>query len=141
MKHEKSCGAVVFTVKDGAVKYLLIKSIRGAVGFPKGHMETGESEIETALREVREEVGLEITLIEGFRTEEEYLIYAENCIKKKVVYFLGRYDNQDFAYQRDELSDAFLVDYATAMELCKFNSTKRILTEANDFLTQSYDGL
>ena len=41
--YEKSAGAVVYTVSDGKIKYLLIKSQNGDVGFPKGHIEQGET--------------------------------------------------------------------------------------------------
>lgn len=44
MKHEKSCGAVVFTREGGTVRYVIAESIRHFFGFPKGHVETGESE-------------------------------------------------------------------------------------------------
>ena len=63
MKHEKSCGAVVFTKIDGEIKYLLISNIGGVYGFPKGHVECDETEAETALREVYEETHLKINLI------------------------------------------------------------------------------
>ena len=53
---------------------------------------------------------------------------------QKIVYFLGEYCNQQFAYQKEELTDALLLDYETAMSLFQFESSKRILTEANDFL-------
>ena len=57
--YENSCGAVVFRDIRGEVRYLLIKNKRSAHwGFPKGHIEPGETKEETALREVLEETGL-----------------------------------------------------------------------------------
>ena len=67
-------------------------------------------------------------------SEEEYHIPQKENTKKRVVYFLGEYCNQDFTYQREELSDALLLDYESAMKLFQFESSKRILTEANNFL-------
>lgn len=52
---EKTCGSVMFTRENGIKKYLLIKNDSGHIGFPKGHVEYGESEAETAEREVFEE--------------------------------------------------------------------------------------
>ena len=135
MNYEKSCGAVVFTKIDNCIKYLLIQNLTGIYGFPKGHVEDGESEIQTALREVFEEVGIKVELINGFRTEDEHLIPHKENTMKKIVYFLGEYSNQDFSYQKEELSNAELVDYETALTLFQFESSKRILKEANDFLT------
>ena len=134
MNYEKSCGAVVFTIVDNCIKYLLIQNRNGIYGFPKGHVEKGESETETALREVYEEVGIKVKLIDGFRTEDEYLISKKSNIIKHIVYFLGEYYNQKFNYQKEELSDAKLVDYETAVTLFQFESSKRILKEVNDFL-------
>ena len=74
MQHEKSCGAVVFTRTDKGVKYLLIANLKGIYGFPKGHVEAGETEEQTALREIREETGLRVTLVPGFRAVDEHLI-------------------------------------------------------------------
>ena len=47
MRYEKSCGAVVYTVRDGTFLYLLIRNRSGHIGFPKGHVELGEDERES----------------------------------------------------------------------------------------------
>ena len=134
MKYEKSCGAVVFTREGGEIKYLVIKSLTGIYGFPKGHVEQGETEEETALREVLEETGISVALLSGFRVEEEYPLPQKEDTIKQVVYFLGEYCDQEPRYQASELSDAVLVDYETAMSLFQFDSSRRILTEADKFL-------
>ena len=134
MKYEKSCGAVVFTREGGEIKYLVIKSLTGIYGFPKGHVEQGETEEETALREVLEETGILVSLLSGFRVDEEYPLPQKEDTIKRVVYFLGEYCDQEIRYQASELSDAVLVDYETAMSLFQFDSSRRILTEADKFL-------
>jgi 8-oxo-dGTP pyrophosphatase MutT (NUDIX family) len=55
---EHSSGGVVARKMDGNVHLLLIRDPYGKWGFPKGHVENGESSLEAALREVREETGL-----------------------------------------------------------------------------------
>ena len=135
LNYEKSCGAVVFTKINNNIKYLLIQNLEGIYGFPKGHVEDGESEMQTAIREVFEEVGIKVDLLNGFRTEDEHLIPNKEKTIKKIVYFLGEYNNQKFNYLKEELSNAELVDYETALTLFQFDSSKRILKEANDFLT------
>ena len=136
MNYEKSCGAVVFTRIENEIKYLLIQNLEGIYGFPKGHVEQGETEMETALREVFEEVGIKVKLIEGFKTEDEHFIPQKENTIKKIVYFLGEYYNQKFIYQKEELSNALLVDYSTAIKLFQFESSVRILKEANEFLNK-----
>jgi 8-oxo-dGTP pyrophosphatase MutT (NUDIX family) len=134
MIYEKSCGAVVFTKIDGEIKYLLISNLQGIYGFPKGHIEGQETEEETALREVYEETNLRIELIDGFRTTDEHFIPQKKDTVKQITYFLGVFENQNVLYQREELSGACLVSYAEAMELFQFESSRRILTEANEYL-------
>ncbi len=134
MIYEKSCGAVVFTRINNEIKYLLISNLTGIYGFPKGHVEQGETEEQTALREVFEETGVTVRLLPGFRTVDEHPIPQKENTIKQIVYFLGEYHNQEFHYQKEELTDALLVDYETATSLFQFDNSKRVLTEANNFL-------
>ena len=135
MPLELSCGAVVFTRVDGELRYLVIRSPDGLFhSFHKGHMEPGETEQETALREIREEVGLRPQLIEGFRMEDEHPLPKKPGVIKQVVYFLVEYEDQEISYQKEELLSAPLVSYEEAVELFAFESSKRILTEAHHFL-------
>lgn len=137
MIYEKSCGAVVFTKIENKIKYVLIQNQTGIYGFPKGHMEKGETEVETALREIKEEVALKVNLIDGFRVEDEHLLPSKENTMKKLVYFLGEYSNQEIIYQKEELTSAQLIDYDSAMKLFQFESSRRILKQANDFLMKN----
>ena len=132
MKQEKSCGAVVFTRENGAIRYVIIESISHFLGFPKGHVEDGETEEETARREVLEETGLAISLIDGFRMEDTYsFVLRDETIEKQVVFFLGEYENQQPRAQESELSAIHLFDYSTALASLKFDMQKKILKAAH----------
>ena len=64
MHHEKSCGALVLRrdEESGKPYILMIRHKNGGHrSFPKGHMERGETEYMTAIREVFEETGLKIS--------------------------------------------------------------------------------
>ena len=132
-KLERSCGAVVFTRKVGLIQYVIIRSLAGRYGFPKGHVEPGETEEETALREIREEVGLRPRLIPGFRTEDEFLLPQKprDAEKRKGGVLQNRRP------LRSELRSAALMPCAAAMETLEFENIRRILTEANEFLSRS----
>ncbi len=134
MHTEKSCGAVVFTKTDGETKYLLIQNRNGIYGFPKGHVEGNETEIETALREVREETGLSVALLPGFRTEDAHPVREKEDTMKYITYFVGYYEDQTPVYQKSELLSAALYTYEEAMGLFQRESAKRILAEADAFL-------
>ena len=136
MKIEKSCGAVVFTKDDGAIRYVIIESKEGFFGFPKGHIEGNETEEETALREIYEETGLDVELIDGFRTEDSHPFTKNGETRiKHVVYFLAEYSDQSPKAQESELNSIHLMDYNTAVSAFQFESSKRILSKANEYLT------
>ena len=86
--YRKSCGVIPFRWNNGEKEYLILLQTNNCWSFPKGHMEAGEREEETALRELREETGLEAQLIPGKRMVSEYDI-PPFC-RKQVVLFLGR---------------------------------------------------
>lgn len=134
---EKSCGTVLFTKKDGVIHYLLIKSTnmsgRSTVGFPKGHVEAGESEAETALRETWEETSIKGEIIPGFRRETEYRIHGGR--RKRVVYFVASYNGEEPARNGDFESFEYLsLPFEEAHEVLSFGNMKRILTSANAFI-------
>lgn len=134
MKCEKSCGAVVFMKINNEVRYVLVQQSEGFHGFPKGHMEDGETEEQTALREIFEEIGIRPQIVKGFRTVDEHMIPKKADTIKEIVYFLAEYTNQKIVVQKDELLDAKLLPYAEAYNTFEYESSKRILKEANSFL-------
>ena len=136
MKTEKSCGAVVFTRTDEGIKFVIIANEVGYYGFPKGHTEDGETELETAHREILEETGLDVNFIEGFRTTDAHPHIREGRppVMKDMVYFLAEYSEQELTAQEGEVSEIRLMTYEEAMEKFQFESSRRILREANDFL-------
>jgi len=140
LRYEKSCGAVVYCQKENDIKYLLVCEHSGIWVFPKGHMKDGESEHETAFREVKEETGLEVTFVEGFQIKDEHNLAREgrpNKIKQ-TIYFLAKYEGQKFVPQESEISQIVLVDFETAMATLQFDSFKKILAQAHSFLEQKH---
>ena len=136
MRISKSCGAVVFTRTKDGIKYVITEELNGVVGFPKGHVEETETEEETALREVFEETGLTVNMIKGFRTEDSYPI-PDTDIQKFIVYFLAEYEGQAPVPQETEIGKIYVVPFDEAMRLINYESSKRILREADDFLMNS----
>lgn len=134
MKKEKSCGVVAYKTIDNVNYYLLIRAYNGDVGFPKGHVEAGESEIETAVRELKEETNAEVEIIPGFRREMEYVIPSKKNVSKEVVYFLGKCTYDHIIPQRKEISEARFVPYQEATEMITFEDSRRILEDAEDMI-------
>lgn len=134
MNYEYSAGAVVYTEIDGERHYVIIRSREGIGGFPKGHLEKGETERQAALREVREETGLEVRLLHGFRAVDEYPLPYRKDTRKRVTYFLADYRDQTPVPQESELTDIRLLPFPKAIKALPFPASRRILREADTFL-------
>ena len=125
---------VVFTRKENNIYFAIVKSLEGYYGFPKGHIEGNETEEETALREIYEEIGIRAQIITGFRTIDEHPVPNKKDVIKRIIYFVAEYDKQQLCYQEDELEGAYLMTYEEAMDAFQFESSKRILNEAKKFI-------
>lgn len=133
--NEKSCGAVVFVRENDGIKYLLIRDRNYSCGVPKGHVEKGENEIQTALREIEEETGIKATLLDGFREEIEYTM--PNGKSKRVVYFLGEYSGQTPSHVEGfETNEYMLLDFDKAIDALTYDNVKQVLKKANEFINK-----
>lgn len=126
-KLEKSCGVVVFN--DDTV--LLVKHNSGHYGIPKGHVELGETETETAKREVKEETNIDCEIIDGFRSVITYSP-KENVIKD-VVFFAGKALSFDTIKQDIEISEVKFVPIDEAVDLVEYDDMKKVVKEAIEF--------
>lgn len=86
---EKSCGVLPYRVVDGQREFLLVfEQFSQCWSVPKGHMEVGETEIQTALRELQEETGL--TAVVDAERYASIVYPISQVAKKEVKFFLGR---------------------------------------------------
>ena len=138
MPTEYCSGAVVFTRENGGIQYLIIRSLKGIYCFPKGHMEPGETEEETALREIREEVNLHVRLLDGFRMETAYPLVLENKphVTKYITFFLAEYEGQTPHALEGEVMSQQLMTYEEAMASFQMENHKQVLREAHAYLTR-----
>lgn len=123
MKYEKSCGAIV--IEDG--KVLLVKHNAGHLDFPKGHVEEGETEFETAIREVKEETNIDIKIEKENRYISEYS--PKEDVMKTVIYFLGEKIGGEDKPQIEEVSDVEWVDVNKAVERITHQRSKDIMMQ------------
>ncbi|MBQ4363770.1 MAG: NUDIX domain-containing protein [Oscillospiraceae bacterium] len=129
MTHEKSCGAVVCRRHHGNLEVLLVKHINsGHWSFPKGHTEEGETEQETATREVKEETGVDIIIDPTFRETVTY--YPRKDTQKVVVYFLAATKKYDTHAQEGEIAEVRWVDVGFAKDLLTYENDKALLNRA-----------
>lgn len=127
--YEKSCGGIIFYKTRRNTKILLVKNNNGRYwSFPKGHIEEGETEQETAVREIKEETGLDVTLIKGFREVSEYCPFGK--IRKRVVFFLARAFTDNVVKQDEEIDSFIWVDLQQARKMCTYDNDLRIIEKA-----------
>ena len=131
--YESSCGAIVFRKERNDTYYLLIRNRRSTHwGFPKGHVEPGESNEETAMREVLEETGIDIVILPGFSKRSEYTIHGK--IEKSVVIFLAKTEQTDYSMQEEEIEECGWFGYESAMKTLNYENDKRILSQARQYM-------
>lgn len=129
MTYEKSCGAIVYRKFHGNTEILLIKHVNsGHWSFPKGHVEAGETEAQTAQREVKEETGIDIIVDTSFRETVQY--YPRKDTQKVVVYFLGKAKNHDFVAQEEEIAAIRWIEIGQASSLLTYENDKTIVAKA-----------
>lgn len=131
MAIEKSAGAVVF-FRGKQIEYLMLLSTYW--GFPKGLVDPGEDERTTALREIREETGLDATLLDGFRVLDRYWYRrGKERIQKQAVYFLAEAHSRDTQISWEHKDSAWL-PFDAAIARLEFEGLRETLRKANEFL-------
>ncbi|MCI5773249.1 MAG: NUDIX domain-containing protein [Erysipelotrichaceae bacterium] len=124
MNRELSCGAIVIHGDD----ILLIKSIYGHWGFPKGHQENGENDQQTAIREVKEETNIDINILADTYFSNEYS--PKKDVIKEVRYFIATCLNDVIKHQESELTNAKWVNIADVLDYLTFDNDKDIFIKA-----------
>ncbi len=124
-KQEKSCGAIVFN--DG--KILVEHMAGGHYSIPKGHVEKADaSEEATAKREIKEETGLLVSIVPGFRIHSAYSPRAGRF--KEVIWFIAETNQTEFTLQEEEVSDAYWLKPEDALIVLSHDSDRDIVNQA-----------
>jgi 8-oxo-dGTP pyrophosphatase MutT (NUDIX family) len=134
-----SAGGVAFRLNDAQIEVAIcaVKPSR-RWQIPKGLIDAGERDEEAALREVREEAGIECELLEKIETVE-YWYFAQHKgervrYHKFVHFFLLRYLSGDTANHDHEIAEARFVPIGEAVEMLAFKSEKDVVKKAKDLI-------
>lgn len=135
MLHEKSCGAVVYANKGSELIYLLLQYEAGHWDFVKGNVEKGETEQETAVRELREETGIiDAHFLDGFRQSISYFYKRKGAtVRKEVIFFLMETGTIKIELSFEHVGFEWLT-YERAMERLTFKNARDVLQKAHEFL-------
>ena len=132
MQHEKSCGALVLRrdENEGKTYILMIRHKAGGCrSFPKGHMERGETEYMTAVREVYEETAVQIRLeTADFRETVHY--FPLPGVSKEVVYFLAKTKQTEIRPRQGEIAEVEWVPIEQAEASLSHENDKAVFRAA-----------
>lgn len=134
IKKEKSCGAVIFRTRNGVHETLLLHHNAGHWAFAKGHVEQDEKEHETALREIREETGLHVSLEPDFRRITTFS--PKPGVIKDVVYFIAWWKEGEAVPQLNEISELCWLPLDEAITCVTHESDRTVLREAISYLQE-----
>ncbi len=130
---ETSAGGVVYRVRDGEPVFLLIRDSYHNWGFPKGHLETDEPPDAAALREVREETGLDDVALDGaIDTIDWFFRFRGQLVHKVCHFYLMRSDTSDTTPQRAEgITACRWASFPDATQLVSYANARDVLRRAN----------
>lgn len=137
MHQEHSYGIIpYYRHPDGSLHFLTIQHRRGHWAFPKGGAEANESQWETALRELKEETGLDIVkrISETPLTEHYHFMRRGMSVDKEVGYFLAEVEKKDLVLQEEEVQAYFWGRADQIMSRLSFPEVQRVFQMALDML-------
>jgi 8-oxo-dGTP pyrophosphatase MutT (NUDIX family) len=136
-QQETSAGGVVYRVDSGAPLYLLIRDSYQNWGFPKGHLESGERAEDAALREVREETGIDDVALRGtIDTIDWYFRFRGRLIHKVCHFFLMETGQAQTSPQQAEgITACRWVDYDAARSAISYSNARLVLRQAQEMIT------
>ena len=132
---------IIFHRSAGRCRFLLLLSRltkRPLWEFPKGGVDSGETLLQTALRELEEEAGLradQVKLVPGFEWSESYRFTSgreaeRTLIHKKVTYFLAESSSVEVQLSPKEISEYAWLELEEALRRLKYKERRRMLREA-----------
>ena len=130
MIREFSAGGLVIRNLRGRPHLAVIRVRDEILALPKGHPEKGESSEDAALREVREETGLEATPVEKLGDIRYWYARDGERVLKLVSFFLLSYRSGRLADHDHEVEDALWIPLEEAPERLAYKSEKEIAQTA-----------
>lgn len=131
---EVSAGGVVYRREDGKVRILLAarRTRRGdlAWGLAKGGIEPDESVEQAAVREVREETGVEAEIEASLGETRYFYIWEEVRVRKTVHFFLMRATGGNEEDHDDEMEDVRWFALSRALKRASYRGERDVLQRA-----------
>jgi 8-oxo-dGTP pyrophosphatase MutT (NUDIX family) len=129
---------VVLSVRDG-IHYVALIATRNKTrwGLPKGAVGPEETSEAAALREVREETGLEARIIRALDTIEYMFRAGSSLIQKRVDFYLMEYVAGELEPQLSEVDDVQWFELSASLQRASFDSERKLLAAALQDVSRS----
>jgi 8-oxo-dGTP pyrophosphatase MutT (NUDIX family) len=133
---EKSAGGVVYKKEGGKIYIALVAVKDGSVWtFPKGLIDKNEDPKICALREVKEEAGVNATIVDEIAKQEYWYVLEGIKRKKTVYYYLMEYVSGDVKDHDWEVKDAKWISLEDAEGMLKYKGDKQIIQKVKERLS------
>lgn len=133
MKFEESAGGIVFKKENSQILILVTQhSAHHGWVFPKGLIDKGEDKVTSALREVKEEGGVEAKVIKELPSVEYFYKFEGQTIKKKVTYFLMEYVSGNIEDHDWEMEAAEWLPANKVEERLSYKTDKEVFQKAKE---------
>ena len=138
-QRETSAGGVVYRLHSGHAVFLLIRDSYQTWGFPKGHLESGERAEDAALREVREETGIDDLALRGqIETIDWYFRFRGQLIHKVCHFYLMETTQASTNPQQAEgITACRWVSYDDARSAISYANARKVLARAHEMIVGS----
>jgi len=135
-QRETSAGGVVYRLHSGHAVFLLIRDSYQNWGFPKGHLESGERAEDAALREVREETGIDDLALRGqIETIDWYFRFRGQLIHKVCHFYLMETTQASTNPQQAEgITACRWVSYDEARSAISYANARKVLARAHEMI-------
>lgn len=126
-RQNRQAGVIPFRIRKGDARFCVITTSRGRWGFPKGYIESGETEEEAALKEAYEEAGLKGSLV-GPPLGNYETIKLGNGLD--VVVYLMEVKDSAKSWPEEDSRDRKWVTASEASDMLAWDSQRELLKQA-----------
>lgn len=142
MLREISAGIIIYRKTEDGPKFLLLYHGRGYWNFPKGKIESEEKSFQAAVRETREETGLnrnDLKFVNNFKVSEKFSFWRrvnEKNVRvfKIVIFYFAETGKREIRISEEHGGYAWFTYKEAIKILLKHKDSQKVLTQAHDLL-------